>query len=78
MRDIIWTVIIVWVVWKIYDAFKNVSKPKTQTHGYNSHQHNNFHSQKKEGEVKIDPTATKQKSHFKPEDGEYVDYEEVK
>jgi hypothetical protein len=78
VRDIIWTVIVLWVIWKIYDAFKSVSKPKTQTHGYNSQQNNNYHNQKKEGEVKIDPNAPKQKSHFKPEDGEYVDYEEVK
>ena len=76
LRDIIWTVIIIWVVWKIYDAFKNVSKPKTQTHGFNPQQNNN--DQKKEGEVKVDHSAPKQKSHFKPNDGEYVDYEEIK
>ena len=35
MRDIIWTVIILWVVWKIYDAFKLVSKA-TQKQSFNS------------------------------------------
>ncbi|MES2515740.1 MAG: hypothetical protein V4580_16425 [Bacteroidota bacterium] len=72
MRDIIWTIIIVWVVWKIYDAFKSVSKSKTQTQAFNGN-----HSYRKEGEVKIDKNVNV-KSHFSPADGEYVDYEEVK
>ncbi|MES2761908.1 MAG: hypothetical protein V4677_06865 [Bacteroidota bacterium] len=72
MRDIIWTIIIVWVVWKIYDAFKSMSKTKSQTDTFNGNR-----SYQKEGEVKIDKTVDL-KSHFNPNDGEYVDYEEVK
>ena len=72
MRDIIWTIIIVWVVWKIYDAFKSVSKSKTQAQTFNGNQ-----SYRKEGEVRIDKNVDL-KSHFNPNDGEYVDYEEVK
>ncbi len=82
MKDIIWTVIILWIVWKIYDAFKSVTKPKTQTNSnsYYSNQNSNHQSYqtKKEGEVKVDINSTKQKAHFKPDDGEYVDYEEIK
>ncbi len=77
VRDVIWTVIILWVVWKIYDAFKNVSKARTQTQsheGYSS-QHNS--NRQKEGEVRVDVNS-KPKTHFKPGDGEYVDYEEIK
>lgn len=72
MRDIIWTVILIWVVWKVYDAFKNVSRNKTQTH----HQNNNYN--RREGEVKIDNSGSKTKTHFKSDDGEFIDYEEVK
>lgn len=72
MRDIIWTVILVWLIWKIVDTVKNVSKSKAQ--GYNSNQQ----QYTREGEVKINNIGPQQKSHFKPEDGEYVDYEEVK
>lgn len=77
MRDVIWTVIILWVVWKLYDAFKNVSKARTQTQsqGGNSYQQNSY--RQKEGEVRVD-TSAKPKTHFKPGDGEYVDYEEIK
>lgn len=79
MRDIIWTVIILWVVWKIYDAFKLVSKA-TQKQSFNSQ--NNQSNQasandKKEGEVKVNKMSEKQKTHFKPGDGEYVDYEDI-
>lgn len=72
MRDIIWTVIVLWLAWKIVDAIKGVSQKKSQTQGYNSQTY------KREGEVKINKTGNQQKTHFKPEDGEYVDYEEIK
>ncbi len=84
MRDIIWTVILVWLVWKIYDAFKGVSKMQTQrvnnqqNRQGNTSYYNNQQSQRKEGEVKLDSTQGTHKSHFKPGDGEYVDYEEIK
>ena len=52
-----------------------MSKPKTQQQGFNNQQQYNNH---KEGEVKIETFETKNKSHFKDGDGEYVDYEEIK
>ncbi|MBI3520069.1 MAG: DUF4834 family protein [Bacteroidetes bacterium] len=69
MRDIIWTVIMIWVVWKVYDTFKSMSKTKPQRANQSR-----YHQQ--EGEVKIDRNVNL-KSHFNPDDGEYVDYEEV-
>jgi len=69
MRDIVWTVIVVWLVWKIYNAF--ALKPKAQQ------SNSNTTYQRKEGEVKIDKNV-KQKPHFNSNDGEYVDYEEIK
>lgn len=71
MRDIVWTIILIWVVWKIYDAFKSVSIKKTTS---SSQQ---YSKQNKEGEVKIEHNV-QQKSHFNPNDAEYVDYEEIK
>ncbi len=72
MRDIVWTIIVIWLIWKIYDTFKSMSKSKTQTQGFNSKT-----SYQKEGEVKIEKNVNL-KSHFNPNDDEYVDYEEVK
>jgi hypothetical protein len=71
VRDIIWTVIVIWVTWKIYDMFKNISKSKPQPIKSNNY------NQKKEGEVRIEKNV-KQKTHFNSNDGEYVDYEEIK
>ncbi len=68
MRNIVWTIIVVWVVWKIYNAF--ASKAKNQS------VESNTSSKRKEGEVKIDKNIDQQ-SHFRPNDGEFVDYEEV-
>ena len=75
MRDIVWTIIIIWVVWKIYESFKTVTKPKTQQ-SYNTadNQKRSYH----EGKTTVNSTDSKNKSHLDPNIGEYVDYEEVK
>ena len=77
MRDIIWTIIIVWLIWKVVDAFKSLSKTKTTTQRVYTNQHHNSYTSRKEGEVKINTTDTKSKPHFKSGHGEYVDYEEI-
>lgn len=77
MRDIVWTVILIWVVYKIYETFKSVGKNRTQQQGFNTNQ-SNYYQNRNEGEIRVDNRASNQKTHFKPEDGEYVDYEEIK
>ena len=79
MRDFIWTVIILWVVWKIYDAFKFVTKAnhKQPFNSQNNQSYQTPSNNKKEGEVKVNKEREKQKTHFKPSDGEYVDYEDI-
>ena len=73
MRDIIWTIIIVWVLWKIIDSFKSPHKIKATSN--NKKQQPNFG---KQGETTFDNNSTKNKSHLDPNIGEYVDYEEIK
>ncbi|HWY13489.1 MAG TPA: hypothetical protein VN026_19325 [Bacteroidia bacterium] len=70
MRDLIWTIIGVWVIWRIISAFSNFSSAarKAQninTNNQNSTQYKNQNRQPKKGELK-------------PDAGEYVDYEDVK
>lgn len=67
MRDIIWTVITIWFLWKIVDTFQKVSKK--QNHSAKQYTRN--------GETTIIDKNT-QKSRFNASDGEYIDYEEVK
>ena len=73
MRDIIWTVIIIWVIWRIIEAFRTVSNASrnaqqnagnSQNYGQNKSQ-NNHSAPPKKGELKSDA-------------GEYIDYEEIK
>jgi hypothetical protein len=70
VRDLVWTLIVIWVIWKIYSMF-NIYKLKQQP----INQKDNY--QKKPGEVKIDKNVT-QKTYYNANDGEYVDYEEIK
>jgi len=72
MRDIIWTIIVIWVVWRLIDAFRSISATrKTQGSTVNEnrrqqHYHENTTS------------AAPKKGGLKSDAGEYVDYEEVK
>lgn len=72
MRDIIWTIITIWVVWKIIDAFRGFSKTRqSHTRVYNNPVNSNNAGQS------IDKISEK-KGNLKPDAGEYVDYEEIK
>ena len=73
MRDIIWTVIIIWVIWRIIEAFRTISSTtrkvkqnmgNTQDDSQDANQ-NQQNAQPKKGELKSDA-------------GEYIDYEEIK
>lgn len=72
MRDLIWTIILIWIVWKVYEMFKRAPQ-KSKVSNSNTNNSN----LRKEGEVKIE-TTVQQKTYFGKNDGEYVDYEEVK
>lgn len=71
MRDLIWTIIAIWLVWKIIAAFK--PNPKQQT------ANSNFDERTREGDVKIDNfNKNNRHSKYNASDAEFVDYEEVK
>lgn len=71
MRDIIWTIIGIWLLWRIIDAFRSYSSAAKKVRNHQSNHHQNtdhYHTQNpppKKGELKSDA-------------GEYVDYEDVK
>lgn len=74
MRDLIWTIIGVWVIWKIIDAFRNLSASRNNQNysGNDSSGYRNSSSTQSEGSV------APKKGELKPDAGEYVDYEEIK
>ena len=70
MRDIIWTVIGIWLLWRIIDAFRSFSSSSRKAqnnplNNQNSTESQSHNPQPKKGELKSDA-------------GEYVDYEEIK
>lgn len=72
MRDVIWTIIAIWVVYQIYKIIKS-----SRVYVYQKHEH--YHQNPKEGEIKVD--RQKDSTERKPnldKGGEYVDFEEVK
>lgn len=77
MRDIIWTIIIVWVVWKLIDAFRTISSSRNaQGSSVNNANYNqNYNSN---SNTTSNASAKPKKGELKSDAGEYVDYEEVK
>ena len=68
MADVFYTILVVWVLWRIFGG----SSAKTQQFN----QHNYTQPRRPEGEVKI--TSQKKSEKGSRDDGEYVDYEEIK
>jgi len=74
MRDVVWTIIVIWVVWKIIDSIK----ARTVVFQRHEHHHHNASAQR-EGNVSIDQSNVRKPNRpVQKDDGEYVDYEEIK
>jgi len=72
MRDVIWTIIAILVVYQIYKVIKS-----SRCFVYQKHVH--YHNAPKEGEIKIN--QAKDTTTRKPDSdkgGEYVEFEEIK
>lgn len=68
MRDLFYTILVVWIIWRIVSSINAYTS---------KNKHNSQHSKRKEGETSVDyipPTKKK----ISDEEGEYVDYEEMK
>ncbi len=72
MRDVIWTIIIVWVLYRLYNAFFSAGK---KTVVYQKHEHHHY---SEEGKVNVENVSPRQKSSKKIDDSEYTDFEEIK
>ncbi len=73
MRDIIWTVIIIWVILKIIGAFRSVNSAQKKA------QQNSGHSQAHTQNTDQTHTSSQpKKGELKSGAGEYIDYEEIK
>ncbi len=73
MRDIIWTIVVIWLVYKLADMFKLIGAKKAPIQ---NQQHNNNQTANQKPHSERDIKSAIQK-HLNKE-GEYVDFEEVK
>lgn len=69
MRDLFFTILAIWLVYRIWTSFSVIKKT-------NQSQSPFADQRKKEGETTVDYIPPKNKKDN--DDGEYVDYEEVK
>ena len=77
MRDLVWTIIIIWVVYKVIDIFRGMSVKKTVIY---SNSYSQTSSKKDEGSVTVESPINPNNKTPKANatDGEYVDFEEIK
>ena len=68
MRDVFYTLLVIWIIWRIIDAINTsrVRSSNQQNHG----------SRPGETTISYTPPETTKKKF--PDEGEYVDYEELK
>jgi hypothetical protein len=70
MADIFYTLLIIWVLWRIFGG-------ATKTYVFHQHRHQHDPPKKREGDVSV--TYKKEEKKNKSGDsGEYIDYEEIK
>ncbi len=69
MRDAFYTLLVVWVIWKIVNGLNAMQSKKGKQQQPSSN---------RVGETTISYTPPGSKKKNDPDDGEYVDYEEIK
>ncbi|MES2680573.1 MAG: hypothetical protein V4635_11835 [Bacteroidota bacterium] len=70
MRDIIWTVIGIWLIYKLVDAFRAITAKKSVVGEQNAQQRASSPPPKKDIHSALQKHLNKE--------GEYVDFEEIK
>ncbi len=70
MRDVFFTIMVVWLVYKIYNSLKSA-----KTVVFQKHEHHHYKNE--EGKVSVQQNGPA-KNKTTANEGEYVDYEEIK
>ena len=70
MADVFYTILIIWILWRIF------GRSTIKTHVIHHHQYSQ--SNHKEGEVRITQDKKSDTKKKNDDEGDYVDFEEVK
>lgn len=76
MQEFFFTVLVIWVIWRLFSSFSG-SSSSARTYQQNTHHHYYEKPPNPEGEVRIEKKASPE-SKIPPTEGEYVDYEDIK
>lgn len=71
MKDVFYTLLVVWIIWRIMNSVNTIRLRQSTTD-------HNYQNTKKQGETTIDYVPPKNKNKRDDDEGEYVDYEEIK
>jgi hypothetical protein len=73
MRDVFYTLLVVWIIWRIVSSV-NAARARQSAAPDQASRH------RKPGETTVDyiPPKNKRKNNDDEDEGEYVDYEEIK
>jgi hypothetical protein len=72
MKDVFYTLLVLWLIWKVIDMFNAYGQKRTVYTSTEDKTH-----QKKEGKTSI-KYAPETKQKISDDEGEYVDFEEIK
>ena len=75
MRDVVWTIIISWVVWKLWASFQ---RARTSATFHKEEHHHHHYSNSNEGETVVQNSSNNKEKKFRDNEGDYVDFEEIK
>ncbi|MDQ3109041.1 MAG: DUF4834 family protein [Bacteroidota bacterium] len=76
MQEIFFTVLAIWLVWKLFSSFTG-SDSSSRKQQQTTHHHYYQTPPKQDGEVRIEKKVSPE-SKIPPTEGEYVDYEDIK
>jgi hypothetical protein len=72
MQEFFFTILTVWVIWKLFNVFTRSAGP---TYQQNTHHH--YYREKQKDQVRVE-TKKAPTPKIPSDEGEYVDFEEVK
>jgi len=72
MRDVFYTILVIWILWRVFNSISNYRTK--QGSRVNNHSQN---SKRREGETSVDYVPSTKKK-ISDDEGEYVDFEDLK
>jgi hypothetical protein len=76
VQEFVYTIIAIWLIWKLFGAFSNRSGQQKSSRTYSQTNHN-YYNTPRPGDVRVEEVK-KEKAAKNSSDGDYVDYEEIK